>query len=169
MGAHCTGCQTCVRACPNEAINSAWGPPSIMGKPVLDPYRGFCQYDCVLCGRICPTGALVPLSPEAKRLTRLGWASLDRPECLVVKQGNACGACAELCPTGAVSMLPGPSGRNEPTLRPEYCIGCGACQKACPVRPVSAIVVRGLLVHQTAKAPIVEITEDAVLGDDFPF
>jgi ferredoxin len=170
FNAHCSICHTCVSSCPNQAIHPSHSlTPSLSGKPLLDPYEGFCQYDCVVCGEVCPTGALAPLTVEAKRLTRLGLAKLDRLECVVVKNGTSCGACAELCPTAAVRMAPGPSGRDEPTLDSDYCIGCGACQKACPVRPVAAIVVQGLSIQQTAKAPRVEITEDLIPTEDFPF
>jgi polyferredoxin len=170
LNAHCSLCHTCVKACPNAAISpSHSGSPILASKPVIEPYLGFCQYDCLVCGQVCPTGALVPLSVDTKRLTRLGLAKLNRLECVVVKNGTSCGACAELCPTGSVRMAPGAFGRDEPTMTEDYCIGCGACQKACPVRPVSAIVVSGLAVQQTAKPPRVEVTEDLTLTDDFPF
>ncbi|MDR1677326.1 MAG: 4Fe-4S dicluster domain-containing protein [Deltaproteobacteria bacterium] len=170
LNAHCSLCHTCVRACPNLALDSSHSTSLILtGKPVLDPYKGFCQYDCLVCGEVCPTGALLPLSVATKKLTRLGLAKLNRLECVVVKNGTSCGACAELCPTGAVQMSPGPSGRDEPTMNIDYCIGCGACQKACPVRPVAAIEVQGLTFQQTAKPPVVEEHDDLSLTNDFPF
>ncbi|MDR2442311.1 MAG: 4Fe-4S binding protein [Deltaproteobacteria bacterium] len=169
LNAHCTLCHTCVRACPNQALSPAHsGGPSLWAKPLLKPYQGFCQYDCVLCTQVCPTGALVILKPEVKRTTRLGLANLDRPECVVIKNGTSCGACAELCPSGAVRMVIGSSSLPEPVLDQKYCIGCGACQNACPVRPVAAIVVSGLMVQQTAQAPVATETQDAVL-EEFPF
>ncbi|MDR1921397.1 MAG: 4Fe-4S binding protein [Candidatus Adiutrix sp.] len=170
LNAHCSLCHTCVRACPNQALRpSPGGGLLLYNKPILDPYQGFCQYDCTVCTRICPTGALQRLSLEEKRLSRLGLVSLDRLECVVVKNGTSCGACAELCPTGAVGMAPGPSGRDEPSLEQSYCIGCGACQKACPVRPRAAIWVDGLPLQQTARAPRAEAVEDAALSEEFPF
>ena len=170
LAAHCTSCHTCVRICPNEALDSAReGGPILLGKPILDPYIGFCQYDCVLCASVCPTGALMPMTPEVKRTHRIGLAALERLECVVVKNGTSCGACAELCPSGAVSMAIGPSGLLEPTLDDSFCIGCGACQKACPIRPKAAIVVSGLLIQQTAKTPEVIDAPDEVLTEDFPF
>jgi ferredoxin len=170
FGAHCSACHACVRVCPNQAlVPSDCVHPALWGHPVLDAYQGFCQYECVLCTQICPTGALTPLTVEAKRQTRLGLVAFDRLECVVVKNDTSCGACAELCPTGAVSMAPGPSGREEPHVRENLCVGCGACQQACPVRPVSAILVDGLLTQQTAALPVRVKIEDAVLTEDFPF
>jgi ferredoxin len=134
----------------------------------VDAYQGFCQYDCVLCSQICPTGALTPLTVEEKRRTRIGLVAFHRPDCVIVRNGTSCGACAELCPTGAVSMAMTDLNRVEPFIRENLCVGCGACQKACPVRPVSAILVTGLLVHQLADLPEKIVTEDATLSD-IPF
>jgi ferredoxin len=170
LNAHCSLCHSCLRICPNQALvpGPAWDL-ALKDRPVIDAYQGFCQYDCTLCTRVCPTGALTVLETEEKHLARLGLVLLDRRECVVVKNGTSCGACAELCPTGAVSMAPGPSGRDEPTVDEKYCIGCGACQKACPVRPVSAVRVEGFLIQQTAVLPIREETEDTHLSEEFPF
>ena len=95
FNAHCTHCHTCVSACPNRALQPSHSTtPILVAKPLLSPYDGFCQYDCLVCGQVCPTGALLPLSLESKRVTRLGLAALNRPECVVIKNGTICGACA---------------------------------------------------------------------------
>lgn len=170
LNANCTLCRTCIRACPNEALKiSQAKTPLLAGKPVISPYEGFCQHECVVCGEVCPTGALRPLSAEEKKISRLGLAKLNLQECVVIKNGTSCGACAEICPTGSVNMVTGASGREEPAMSPDYCIGCGACQFVCPVRPTAAIVVEGLSVQQTAKPPVVVVTDDAVMGEEFPF
>ncbi|MDR1039946.1 MAG: 4Fe-4S binding protein [Deltaproteobacteria bacterium] len=171
LNAHCTLCHNCVRVCPNQAlVPCPDGIPGLVGKPFLDAYRGFCQYDCVECARVCPTGALVDLDVSRKHVLRLGLVHLHRLECIVVKNGTSCGACAELCPTGAVDMLPGPSGRVEPTLERHLCIGCGACQYACPVRPVSPIWVVGLPYQDfMASPPRVSHVADEVPAEEFPF
>ncbi|MDR1871064.1 MAG: 4Fe-4S binding protein [Deltaproteobacteria bacterium] len=170
LGAHCSLCHSCVRICPNHAlVPSSNAHPALWNRPVLDAYVGFCQYDCVLCGQICPTKALIPLTVEEKRVARVGTVFFERPECVIVRNNTSCGACAELCPTGAVSMIMAPSGREEPTIQDNLCIGCGACQQACPVRPISAIRVNGLLIQQTAARPEKIATEDETLTEDFPF
>ncbi|MDR3153474.1 MAG: 4Fe-4S dicluster domain-containing protein [Deltaproteobacteria bacterium] len=171
LGAHCTHCHTCVRVCPNHAIAPMTeGGPGLWGKPAIDPYRGFCQYDCVECARACPAAALTDLDVVVKHHLRLGEVRLNRLECIVVKNGTSCGACAELCPTGAVDMGPGPSGRDEPLLEPRLCIGCGACQYACPVRPQSPIWVIGLKYQDSlGSTPPVSHAEDETLAEEFPF
>ncbi|MDR1080527.1 MAG: 4Fe-4S binding protein [Deltaproteobacteria bacterium] len=171
LNAHCTLCHTCVRACPNRAIVPCpGGGPQLLAKPLLDAYAGFCQYDCVECTRVCPAGALVDITVEQKHVMRLGTVNLDRLQCIVVKNGTSCGACAELCPTGAVDMMPGPSGRVEPTLEPQLCIGCGACQNACPVRPVAPIWVTGFAYQDFMANPQrVSHEKDEELAEEFPF
>jgi ferredoxin len=142
----------------------------MIGKPLLDPREGFCQYDCVECTLACPAGALTDLSVLQKHFLRLGVAHLERLECIVVRNGTSCGACAELCPTGAVYMGPGPSGADEPLLDRSLCIGCGACQYACPVKPSVAIWVTGLAYQQLSAAhPRVSHAEDEEMAEDFPF
>jgi ferredoxin len=172
LNSHCSHCHTCIRICPNKALvpgSLKDGSPFVVDKPVLDAYKGFCQYDCTLCTNICPTGALVNLDVETKHSTRLALVHLNRLNCVVVKNNTSCGACAELCPTGAVSMENGPSGREEPTLNEKYCIGCGACHKACPVRPATAIWIEGIPYQQTATLPEKIIHEDISFTNDFPF
>ncbi|MDR2461425.1 MAG: 4Fe-4S dicluster domain-containing protein [Deltaproteobacteria bacterium] len=171
LNAHCSSCHSCVRICPNHALKVSYlSSPLFLGKPVVDPYLGFCQYDCVECTRICPTGALINLDVEQKHIFRLGVVHFKREECIVITQGTSCGACAEICPTGAVTMGPGPLGRDEPIISWHHCIGCGACQAVCPVRPVSPIWVRGLAYQDMAAAkPIVAETPDQVLTEEFPF
>jgi ferredoxin len=171
LNAHCTLCHTCVRVCPNRALAPArGGGPQLLGKPVLDPFQGFCQYDCTDCCTACPAGALTDLDVGRKHVLRLGRARLDRLECVVVKNGTSCGACAELCPTGAVGMGPGPSGRDEPILEESLCIGCGACQHACPVRPDPPILVEGLAYQDAlASRPRVSHEADLEMVEEFPF
>jgi polyferredoxin len=171
LNAHCTLCHTCVKVCPNHAlVPSRYGGPGLLDKPILDPYVGFCQYDCVECTRVCPTGALANLTVDQKHVYRIGRVHFHRNECIVVSKGTSCGACAELCPTGAVVMGPGPLGRDEPVFFKHLCIGCGACQTACPVRPVSPIWVVGLRFHDMmASPPPIVHREDEVMEEEFPF
>jgi ferredoxin len=171
LNANCTMCHTCVRACPNGALRpSGRRDPSLWRKPVLDASVGFCQYDCVECTLVCPTGALVNLSVDEKHVWRLASVRLNRPKCIIVRNGTSCGACAELCPTGAVYMDEGRvPGRPEPFLKEDLCIGCGACQKSCPVGPMPAIWISGLKYQDMwARRPAKVETEDEVL-EEFPF
>ncbi len=152
----CTGCGTCVRACPSQVLRHS-GIEFGLARPMvpyLDYGRAFCQYECVACAGVCPSGALLPLAPEAKKRTAIGKSSLALADCIVVAKGTRCGACAEHCPSGAVRIESVP-GRTlpVPVLHAATCIGCGACETVCPATPRKAMTVAGLAVHETAEPP----------------
>jgi ferredoxin len=132
--AHCIGCQACAAACPVGILRTQDSP-----RPDLDYTGAGCQYNCVECGRVCPTGAIRPLGLEEKHRTRIALSTLYFERCVVNTRRESCGACAEVCPTGAVTMIPyGESGipwLTRPVFDEQYCIGCGACFAACPAEP----------------------------------
>jgi len=122
-----------------------------MLQPRLDNLAGFCNYDCVICSEVCPTGAILPINAEKKKLTQLGKAKFVKENCIVETEKTDCGACSEHCPTKAVHMIPYQGKLFIPETRDEFCIGCGACEYACPTIPYKAIYVEGNAIHQTAK------------------
>jgi ferredoxin-type protein NapF len=171
--ARCTACQLCVSACPSHVIEPAllaYGTLNGMLKPRLNFDRSFCNFDCTVCGEVCPDGAIQPLTRDTKHTTRIGVAEVDLSHCIVITEDTACGACAEHCPTAALQMKPGAARFAQPEVSAQYCIGCGACQYACPAHPVKAVIVRGLAKHETAGVLVQEKAE-APKGteDDFAF
>jgi ferredoxin len=74
-------------------------------QPVMDYHQSFCTYNCTICTEVCPTDALKPLLPEAKKLTQIGKVFSFRLTVLSTEK-TACGACSESCPTKAVFMIP---------------------------------------------------------------
>jgi len=165
----CTACSLCVSACPNNVLVPSFDQYGIAGimQPHMDYHKGFCAYECTRCLEICPTGALLPLLPEAKKLTKIGKAIFVRENCIVETEHTACGACAESCPTKAVHMVPFIGNLTIPETNDDICIGCGHCEHACPVTPYKAIYVDGLPVHTAAKKP--ENIQTDLKHDDFPF
>ena len=172
----CTACHLCVSACPTRVLTPSlleYGPGGLM-QPRLNNRAGFCNYDCTICSQVCPTGAILPIAPEEKKLTQLGVARFIRDNCVVHTDKTSCGACSEHCPTKAVRMVPYENPLNKPLVIPEVdpdiCVGCGACEHACPTRPFRAIVVDGNVVHKRAKKPVVRKAAP-VMDDsgDFPF
>jgi len=165
----CTACSLCISACPTSVLQpsvSEYGFASIM-QPRMDYHSGFCNYDCTRCTEVCPTGAIMPLMIEAKKLTQIGKAVFIRDNCVVYTEGTACGACSEHCPTKACHMVPYEGNLLIPEIIDDICIGCGACEYACPTKPYKAIFVDGNPVHEAASKPEVEEVEKAL--DDFPF
>jgi len=165
----CTACSLCVSACPNNVLVPSitqYGLTGIM-QPHMDYHKGFCAYECTRCLEVCPTGAIMPLAPEAKKLTKIGKAVFIRENCIVETERTACGACAESCPTKAVHMVPFIGNLTIPETNDEICIGCGHCEFACPVIPYKAIFVDGLSAHTAAKKP--ENVQTDLKHEDFPF
>ena len=137
--AHCIGCGACLAACPSGVIKTIRSV-----RPELDYTDAACQYNCVECGRVCPTGAVRKLSVDEKHRTRIGLSALFFEYCVVNTKGEACGACAEVCPTRAVTMraypASGVAGLTRPVFDEAYCIGCGACLAACPAVPKAFVI-----------------------------
>ena len=174
--ATCTACHLCVSACPSRVLVPSFLEFGFLGmmQPRMDYRAGYCNYECAACLEICPTGAILPLTRQEKKLTQLGVAKFIKENCVVLTDNTVCGACSEHCPTKAVSMVPYPNPANKPLTIPEvkqdYCIGCGACEHACPTRPYRAIFVDGNPVHRPAKQPVVQLLDVRVDDSgEFPF
>jgi ferredoxin len=124
----------------------------------------------VICGEVCPSGAILPIPLEEKKLSQLGVAKFVKENCIVETEGTDCGACSEHCPTKAVNMVPYKGRLVIPEVKSEYCIGCGACEHACPTKPYKAIYVDGNPIHKIAKkAEAKQIEQKVDYKEDFPF
>lgn len=150
FAAHCTGCQLCVSACPNNVLRPSADLVRLM-QPEMSYERGYCRPECTRCSEVCPAGAIRPITMEAKSSTRIGHAVWVRKNCIPLCDGVECGNCARHCPTGAILMVSSDAGNPDavkiPVVNMERCIGCGACENLCPARPFSAIYVEGHLQH----------------------
>jgi ferredoxin len=166
----CTACHLCVSACPTHVLQPSFLEYGFTGmmQPRLDFHASFCNFDCVRCTEVCPTGAILPLTVEQKHVTQVGVVRLELDNCVVQTENTACGACAEHCPTQAVRMVPYQDGLTIPEIAVEHCIGCGACEYICPTRPYRAIYIDGNEVHAEAIPPFIEEL-DYTPDDDFPF
>ena len=134
----CTACMLCVNNCPNRVLKASineYGICNIL-QPTMDFDRSFCKVGCTRCTRICPTGALKPLTKEEKLRNPIGLAMVIPENCW------GCGDCAASCPYDAIEMI---EHKDDyiPRVNPKVCIGCGKCQNVCPANPVKAIWVDG--------------------------
>lgn len=154
----CTACHLCVSVCPTNVLQPSFLEYGFMGmsQPHMDYGVEYCNFECTKCGEVCPTGAILPLTVEEKKLEQTGQVKFIIEKCIVYTDNTACGSCSEHCPTQAVRMVPYKEGLTIPETNTEICIGCGACEFACPVKPHTAIYVDGNAVHQVAKAPHIE-------------
>ncbi len=166
----CIACYLCVSACPTNVIVPSFFEYGLEGfmQPKMDYHKSFCNYDCIRCTEICPTGAITKLSYEQKLVVQIGVAKFIPESCIVIVDGTDCGACSEHCPTKAVQMIPY-NGLFLPAVTPELCIGCGACEYACPTEPYKAIYVESNIIHKKAK-PVEDDNGPLEHEDDeFPF
>lgn len=157
----CVGCQLCISACPTKVLQPSFLEYGFTGMmlPRMDFKSGFCNYECTKCGEICPSGAILSLAKEDKKLTRVGVVKFIKDDCVVVTKDKSCGSCSEHCPTQAVHMVPYKNGLTIPEIDKDICIGCGACEHVCPAEPRLAIFVIADKIHQTAKSPVSEKVE----------
>jgi ferredoxin-type protein NapF len=151
---NCTACYLCVSVCPTQVIVPSFFDYGLEGfmQPKLDFQRSFCNYDCVRCTEVCPTGAITRQTREDKQRIQIGVARFMVESCIVMVDRTDCGACSEHCPTKAVHMVPF-NGLFLPEVTPDLCVGCGACEFACPTEPYKAIYVESNLLHQEADPP----------------
>jgi polyferredoxin len=166
----CTACSLCIGVCPNNVLQPSFREYGVAGmmQPRMDYHMSFCTYECIKCLDICPTGALLPLVLDAKKLTQLGKSVFIKDNCIVKTEKTACGACSEACPTKAVHMIPFEGNLVIPETKDEICIGCGHCEFACPTKPYKAIFVNGNPVHSTAKKPV-NVQTEKTKPVEFPF
>ncbi|MBM4065254.1 MAG: 4Fe-4S dicluster domain-containing protein [Planctomycetes bacterium] len=169
----CIRCGECMKVCKTNGLHPVMLEAGIEGlwTPKLIPRIGYCDYGCVLCTRVCPSGALKRLPLEEKREVALGKARIDHNRCIpwvgyarlpeLEKewQDFNCGVCEEVCPvpTKAIhfNTYVDAQGREirRPFVREDVCVGCGFCEKVCPVLGTSAIVVEGIQPQTKVKRP----------------
>jgi polyferredoxin len=165
----CISCHLCVTKCPSHVIKPAlfeYGLGGIM-QPKLYFDHGFCSYDCTVCGDVCPTGAILPLTKDEKHHTQMGQVNFIIENCIVYYDETSCGACSEHCPTQAVSMVPYKGALTIPHIEPSICVGCGGCEYVCPAVPFKAIYVEGLKEQQTIELVHEEKEEHVIDGFGF--
>jgi polyferredoxin len=157
----CSRCAQCMKSCPTNVIQPAVFDAGLEGfmTPQMDYRRGYCDWNCNECGKVCPTQAIRQMPLEEKRRKVIGRAYIDHNTCIPWSQGQDCLLCQEVCPvpekaiifsTGKVqSAVPvSEGGQQSPTKLPiviaNRCIGCGNCQYNCPVNNEAAIRVRSM-------------------------
>lgn len=131
----CVRCGLCIKACPSNGLQPAWGTAWIedIFSPVLIPRRGPCEPDCNACGRVCPSLAIAPLPLEHKQWAKIGTAEVQEARCLAFAENRACVVCQEVCPFGAIDLVRVPNvAVAVPKVNAERCFGCGYCEENCP-------------------------------------
>ena len=154
--ARCVRCGECMKVCLTGGLQPTWSEAGVEGlwTPVLVPRIGYCEYNCTLCGQVCPTGAIAELTVEEKQKVHIGTAFVDPGRCLPIAMGVECVVCEEHCPTSpkAIQLVEvqvvGPDGSLRTAKRPvvdtDLCNGCGICETRCPVTDLRAIRITSI-------------------------
>jgi polyferredoxin len=165
----CIRCAECMKVCPNNALHPTFFEAGLEGlwTPILIARIGYCEFSCVLCGQVCPTGAIQKITEREKMgvgqaPVKIGTAFYDHGRCLPWAMQTPCIVCEEFCPTSPKAIwveevdvivresAPGPDGAppgyktvhlQRPHVDPSLCVGCGACEKVCPVQDQPAVYV----------------------------
>ncbi|MDR1098362.1 MAG: 4Fe-4S binding protein [Tannerella sp.] len=152
MQTHCTACQLCMSACPENILHPSVKLATFL-QPEMSYERGYCRPECTECSRVCPAGAIKPVTVADKTGISIGYAVWNRDYCVVNIDRVPCTNCERHCPTKAITLVAlEPDSKNTlktPVIDKELCIGCGACEYLCPARPFSAIYVEGNLRHHS--------------------
>ena len=133
-----------MKACLTNTIQPDWYRAGVEGiwAPHLDLRHGHCEFSCNVCGQVCPTEAIRPLSLKEKQHARIGTAVIDRHRCLAWAEDRRCLVCDEICPFNAISAVRDDDHSvSMPLVHATRCIGCGTCEEACPVLGDAAIRV----------------------------
>jgi len=148
LSSNCTSCHLCVSKCPNQALKPmsiGYGIGAVM-QPAMDYRKGYCDYECNLCGMTCPTDAIQQISLEQKQKIKIGYVVFNQTHCVVETDNVNCGNCAVHCPTKAITMVTYKD-KKIPSIDLSRCIGCGSCEYHCPTNP-RAIHVVGFAEHK---------------------
>jgi polyferredoxin len=157
----CIRCAECMKVCPNNALHPALFEGGIEGlwTPMFIMRIGYCEPSCVLCGDVCPTGAIQKITEKQKLgigqpPIRIGTAFYDIGRCLPWAMETPCIVCEEFCPTSPKAIWVEEVDRvnrvgdrvhlQRPHVDPQLCIGCGACEKVCPVQDEPAVYVTSI-------------------------
>ena len=149
----CVRCGECMKVCPTNALQPTLLEAGVEGmfSPRVVPRIGYCEYNCTLCGELCPTGAIRHLPLAEKQETVIGKAAFDKSRCLPYAKGKNCGVCEEHCPIPEKAIrFHEAEARTEqgekvvvkqPYVERDLCIGCGTCENKCPLTGPAAVRV----------------------------
>ncbi|TKB27170.1 4Fe-4S binding protein [Desulfopila sp. IMCC35006] len=156
----CVRCAECIQVCLGNALQPSLFQAGLDGmfSPMLVARSGYCEFNCTLCGQVCPTGAIRQLTTVEKHQWKIGHAWFDKNICLPYARATACMVCEEHCPTPDKAIrfkevvVAGTDGQaitiGQPYVVEELCIGCGICETKCPLPGRSAIFITSAGEHR---------------------
>jgi len=143
----CIRCQQCLQICSSTGagLQPALWEAGLEGlwSPILIPRMGYCEFNCNLCGQVCPSGAIQKLNLADKQALKIGRAYINKNTCIPWNDNINCLVCEEHCPLEEKAIkfefveIKTEQGEKKIVKRPyvddSLCIGCGICETKCPV------------------------------------
>jgi polyferredoxin len=173
----CVRCGECMKVCLKSALYPAVLQAGAEGifTPMIIPRLGYCEYNCTLCGQVCPTAAIPNLPPEQKKREVIGKAVIDKNHCIPFAKRMDCIVCEEHCPIPRKAIRSNEkrmmdlNGRQITVKMPyvveELCNGCGICENVCPLEGKSGIEVFAV----KDKTTLGEVTERTSIREADPY
>jgi len=173
----CVRCGECMKVCLRSALYPAFSQAGLEGlyTPMLIPRLGYCEYNCTLCGQVCPTGAIPELPPRQKKLEVIGKAVFARDQCIPFAKRMDCIVCEEHCPipqkairseTVTMTNFAGAQVKVRlPYVVDELCNGCGICENVCPLEGKAGIEVFAV----KDRTPLLEGAGEGLLTGKDPY
>jgi ferredoxin len=164
----CVRCGECMKVCLRSALYPALSQAGIEGlyTPLLIPRLGYCEYNCTLCGQVCPTGAIPKLPKEEKQREVIGKAVFDKNHCLPFAKRTDCIVCEEHCPipqkairaeTVTITDFVGRQVKvRQPYVVEGLCNGCGICENVCPLEGKAGIEVFAVKDKTPLREPVAD-------------
>jgi polyferredoxin/formate hydrogenlyase subunit 6/NADH:ubiquinone oxidoreductase subunit I len=176
----CIACDLCLKACPTSFLQPALHEAGLEGlwSPVGIGRKGYCQWDCTVCGQVCPTHAIEELELTVKQKVKIGLAFVDRSRCLPFALDKPCIVCEEHCPTPKKAIwleditVTRPDGTSvdlrRPHVDPDLCIGCAICENVCPIVDKPAIFVTSVGESRSKDNQMILPDQGFNYGSDIP-
>lgn len=152
----CIRCGECIRICATSGgcLQMSFLETGLEGllTPISKFRIGYCEYNCNLCGQICPTKAIQPLNLEEKQEIKTGTAIFLKDRCIPFRLNEDCIVCEEHCPLPEKAIILevkefiDPRTREKrmvsyPYINPDLCTGCGICENKCPLGGEAGIII----------------------------
>jgi ferredoxin len=151
----CIRCHACTKICSTTGgclqpalLETGWEG---LWTPISIPRAGFCEYNCNLCGQVCPTSAIKNLPLPDKQKMKMGTAAFDKNRCIPWYRFENCLVCEEHCPVSEKAIqfeekeVTRPNGEKTvvkfPYVIESRCVGCGICVSKCPLRGSAGIFI----------------------------
>jgi ferredoxin len=137
----CVRCGNCSSVCPTNIIRQSEDTRKIISllTPVVDFSESYCLPECILCGVVCPSGAITKFTREEKKRQFMASVLIDVDHCWLQQQKD-CDLCRFHCFYNAIEIRKSDGNPIAlPVLDKVKCVGCAACKIVCPAEAIRMV------------------------------